>query len=227
VQGGEFEVNAFSEPPARSIIECRHDDSEVNLQWRMRHLSLEGHVSGLVLHFLLGAWAAGWFWGVNALLAGRMGPILLFGFAIWTIGGLQAVRAFWCLYRPTRPEAIRLTATQFLYKPGVGRVNTIGLFPWSYIEGPPPGKTIRRAPRRFAISRSELSEFRLIKGPDRHHLCFDRGEKRFEIGSTLEEPDRHWLYGLLEQWRRGEYAVERDAVSAPSPSVPSARRGGE
>jgi len=215
-QGGEFQVNAIADPPRSSIIECRHDDSGVTLQWRMRHLGLDGHVSGVFLHLWIAVWGAGWLWGVNTLLAGRMGPILLVGFVIWTIGGMQALRAFWRLYRPTRPETIRLTDRQFLYKPGVQRVNTIQLFPWSYVEEPPLGMTIRRAPRRFAVSRGELSEFRLIKGPDRHHLCIDDNEKRYEIGATLDEPDRHWLYWLLEQWRTGEFAVDSADSEAPT-----------
>ena len=66
------------------------------------------------------------------------------------------------------------------------------------------------------MDRDEIPGFRLDRVGERQRLCVDQGADRIEIGAALREPDREWLYVILEQWRSPGSKVELPATASPS-----------
>jgi len=115
--------------------------------------------------------------------------------------------ALWNLLRPQRPESVTLSLTMFRYDPGrvwlwgVGRMSRNR---WPYGSWPqqPFDATSWSQPKQpVEISRTELPPFQLERAGERQRLTFDRGADRIEIGACLREPEREWLFDLLEDWR--------------------------
>jgi hypothetical protein len=53
------------------------------------------------------------------------------------------------------------------------------------------------------VRRDDLDAFDLKHLADRQRLSLDIGADRIEIGESLREPEREWLFAVLEGWRRG------------------------
>jgi hypothetical protein len=50
------------------------------------------------------------------------------------------------------------------------------------------------------VSRRDVHELRIEVVRAHMHLYFKLGEKRFEIGEVLSEPEREWLHSILQKW---------------------------
>jgi hypothetical protein len=53
--------------------------------------------------------------------------------------------------------------------------------------------------RTYDLETSQMNNLRLERAGERQRLTFDYGRERIEIGCTLSEPEREWLYGVLRE----------------------------
>jgi hypothetical protein len=57
------------------------------------------------------------------------------------------------------------------------------------------------------VARSDIPGFVLERVGERQRLCFDRGADRLEIGARLREPEREWLFAVLQRWHAPNHPV--------------------
>lgn len=81
---------------------------------------------------------------------------------------------------------------------------------------PPPDLAAwRKSFQPREIARSEVKAFQMDRPTGTWRLYFDLGADRIEIGSTLADADRFWLYELLETWRTRRPLETRPWVDGP------------
>jgi hypothetical protein len=127
---------------------------------------------------------------------------------VWTVGGGFAIWSLWTMIRPSRPESVRLEIELLWYDPG--RSPDI---PWTRRRGwvyPPATKPSKPV----AVARSDIRAFVLERVAERQRLCFDHGADRLEIGADLREPEREWLFAILQRWHAPNSALPQTAASS-------------
>jgi hypothetical protein len=168
----------LADKPAQSVI-------DVTLSWpapsdnRFRR-----YTDRMLMVFWLYGWAASLVWPVGQIANGTADPFLVAWVATWTLGGAVALWALGNSFRPARPESVRLGSEALLHDAGGSRRC------W----GPPGGL------KPTQVARSDIRGFVLERDGERQRLYLDRGADRLEIGAGLREPEREWLFAVLQSW---------------------------
>jgi hypothetical protein len=116
---------------------------------------------------------------------------------LWALFGLFAAWALWASFRPARPESVRLESGVLRHDPG-GRRRC-----WARPGGEGP----------IQVARSDVRGFVLESVEGRSRLYLDRGIDRLEIGAGLREPDREWLFAVLQRWHSPNHSLQQTAVA--------------
>ena len=189
-------INLPPKPPG-SIVEVQQSHNSVVLSWKSRQSG--GCMRYGVLIFLL-AWMGGWVLGetsaVRALLKGDGGAFLLFWLVGWTVGGIFCATMIYRLARPSRPERVTLELLHLIHQPAIEPAN---IFSWHDKESNLFEIFKPRKIRRMA--KQEIGEIRIDRVGERQRLSLDYAAKRIEIGASLEEPEREWLFSVLQTWK--------------------------
>jgi hypothetical protein len=197
----------FPDVPAGSIIEQRETAAGVTLAWRLPGGDSSRFFSAAFILFWLCLWTFGGAMAALFLVTGAWGWAKLFLLAwlgLWAVGEVTAVCSLWALLRPPRPESVTLGAEAFRYDPGylptAESADGRGAQPGSSLRWPGHWPARRSV---IEVARDEVKEFVLERVGERQRLCFDHGADRVEIGPCLREPEREWLWAVLESWRQG------------------------
>jgi len=161
----------------------------------------------------MGFWLCGWAFGevmvTRQLLVGRHSPadlFLLFWLGAWTVGGTLAIRQLITLLKPARSAALTLDGDRLTYDPGHDPAAFMSNFN-RYSRRTGTGNFLaadQSIPKKpVSFSRSEAGAVRLDWVGERLRLTIDHGANRYEIGTSLTEPEKEWLATRLEQWRVG------------------------
>lgn len=191
-------MNSLPDKPAGSVIVEDTDAEGVTLSWPLPSPGPARFGIAAFLAFWLCGWAVGWFAAAGQIVRGGGGPFLVFWLCGWTVGGGFAVWMLWLVLRPARPEVVRLGAETFRYDPGRVPPNPWQRSGWWGLGWHHPSAP--RPPAAIEIARADLRGFVLERVGERQRLCFDRGADRLEIGATLREPEREWLFAVLQRW---------------------------
>lgn len=200
-------MERFPDKPSGSVIEEREELDGVKLFWRLPSGGPGRFAGAAFIAFWLCAWAFAWVMSANQLAHGRANIFLVGWLGAWTVGGGVAMWTLWRLVQPTRPESVTLSEDVLVHDPGSSSVDAVhryGIRPYqrSWPQGgwgPPP----TRNRKRVAVLKDDLGKFVLDRVGERQRLSFDRGADRIEIGESLREPEREWLWRVLEGWRQG------------------------
>lgn len=197
-------MRPVADKPSGSVVRESEDWDGLLLWWPWPG----GEWVRVFLMVFLPVWLVGWGVGavfaVNRLVTHGLDLFLCIWLAGWTAGGVFAMAALWFLARPSRPESVFLGETEFRYDPG--RFPCILIFqhqmmyafyaPILYVN---PLTALWRKP--LMIPKVELGKFVLERVGERQRLTFDHGADRVEVGRVLREPEREWLFDVLEIWR--------------------------
>src|SRR5262249_38413534 len=126
---------------------------------------------------------------VTCFLVGRVG--------FWTLVGGLCAWALLASFRPARPESVRLESGVMRHDPG-GRRRC-----WAR----PGGEGL------IQVARSDGRGFGLESVGGRSRLPIDRGIGRLEIGAGLREPDREWLFAVLQTWHSPNPSLQQTAAA--------------
>lgn len=187
-------MESLPEKPAGSTITESHDAAGATFSWMNPGPGPARFAVAAFLTFWLCGWAVGWVAAATAVV--RDGePFLVFWLGGWTVGGGFALWALWAMLRPARPESVRLETEVLRYDPGRVPFNPWQRTGWWW------GHSVSPKPTPAAtVARSDIRGFVLERVGERQRLCFDRGADRLEIGAALREPEREWLFAVLQRW---------------------------
>jgi hypothetical protein len=192
-------VDTLADKPAGSVI-------DVTLSWPApSDRRVRRHFEAAFLAFWLCGWAVSWVQMASLFANGgphpphpRVPPLLDFWLLVvwlglWTLGGRFALWGLWNYFRPARPESVRLEAEALRHDPG-------GRWPvWGH----------RAVIKPAQVARSDIRGFVLDRVEGRQRLWLDRGTDRLEIGAGLREPEREWLFAVLQRWHTPNPALHR------------------
>jgi hypothetical protein len=191
-------MEKLPDKPAGCAIDDLIDAEGITLRW-----PVGSRLGRYVLIAFLSIWLCGWTVGlvftVKKLILGAPQVLLMTWLAGWTIAGGLVIFILRRVLPRDRPESVRLDAQALRHIPG--RSDQINRF------------TPRL--RSLDVQRSKIRGFVLERVDGRQHLRFNHGAEHVEIGSSLREPEREWLYAVLQRWYSADEPLqlqERDRV---------------
>jgi hypothetical protein len=186
------------EKPPDCIISDSVGSGGVTLSWPIRWLGALRFTAPIFVALFLCLWAMIWKVVTDKQPPGGL-PFfstgLFVGWSYILVYFLWKLKLKFILW-PPRPESIRLEADALHYSPGEEPINQLRQRGWRR-KAPLP--TLAPA---LDVTRSELGGFFLEHAGRQQHLylCIELGAKRFEIAPFLSEPDREWLFRVLQSW---------------------------
>ena len=136
-------------------------------------------------------------------MSGPLEPFLLAWLGAWTVGGGFAMWTVWRIVRPAVPQSIVLDYQSFDFDSGIIPLDLVALQSRTMTDRRGYA-SLGKKRQKFHVTRDEHPVFVLERVGDTQRLRFDRGIQRVEIGETLSEPEREWLYGVLRSWQEGK-----------------------
>jgi hypothetical protein len=178
--------------PDGSVIEEREEFEGTRLSWPLPSVASVRYVALPFFALWTIPWAIGLIASVRSLIVSPDLGLLLWIVA-WTICGGWAPVVAWASFR-RRPESVVLGHDSLTYDRG-----------WALDSPTTLDALMSNAPTalpRRPIVLPRRSGFFLAPAGDRHRLGVEHEGEPIEIGASLGEPDRAWLHGVLERWRR-------------------------
>jgi len=168
--------------------------------------------SGVMRYFIiiflmvwLGGWAVGWVSAFSALMGGKAEgggrAFLLFWLAGWSVGGVFAFFALYQLLRPSAPEEYVLQYPELGYDSGTPPFT----MSFDYRSQMNVWRKLLRKRAQEQFSPSDLRTLKLREFESGNRLTIDKGSERIELGSSLSEIEREWLYRQIIQ----KYRIEQ------------------
>lgn len=189
------------EPLQGSAIKLDRDMHCITYSWVNGKKSLLQYPAALFMLFWLGGWAVGEYMAAKELFTGDKMPLfgkLFLGFWLcaWTVGGAAVACGLYSFLRPPKPAKLTLSAGAIEYQTGTSPENVFNRSTYNQTgEKPNLFKFFRN--KIYKLDMSEVKNLRLEYAGERQRLTCDKGIERIEIGPTLTEPEREWLYGIL------------------------------
>ncbi|MDH4240787.1 MAG: DUF2244 domain-containing protein [Phycisphaerae bacterium] len=193
------------EPPEGSKINIERDIDSIRYNWQEGKKSI-GHY--LVLAFMC-FWFCGWTVGgfvaiyifivtVVAYFINKV-PIfaplfVLFWLGAWAIGEILVFKTLYYALRPKKPSVLTLSNRGITFETGT---SSPILAQRQYHRKAFSFKKFKN--RTFDLGMNETETLRLESIGEKQRLSFDHGAERIEIGETLTEPEREWLYNVLTE----------------------------
>lgn len=148
--------------------------------------------------FWLGGWAFGWQSAFNQITSTNAGPkgFLIFWLGGWTIGGIFAVLMLYRLASPGVPETLVLAKPALRYDSGVAPMK-IGFDYRSQME---VWKRMFARRKQLTLEPENLRTLKLREFDGGNRLTVDCGAERIELGTSLSEIEREWLYKALVEY---------------------------
>jgi hypothetical protein len=192
------------DPPIGSQIEIRGGLDETQFVWKQGR---KGVVHYLVLAFLL-FWFCGWTVGgcmavfvffvvLIGWIAGEapvFAPLFLFFWlGAWTVGEIVTFKILYFTLRPQKPSVLTLSSKGIAFETGTRSPNLTPTRPQKKFYS--SFEEFRN--RKFSLALPQIRTVNLGWAGEKQRLSFDYGVERIEIGQSLSEPEREWLYSLL------------------------------
>jgi hypothetical protein len=172
--------------PAECDIVMSSDPGGVTLSWTPRAVRSDPRLLAFLVFWLCG-WLVFFVYAVFNLLNGESVAFLVSWLGVWIVAGCLVMRALWAMLRSPLPESLRLETDVLQYDSGC--------------------RLQRRDKRVIEFARTDLYGVALEPVRERERLCLDLGDGWFEIGASLREAERKWMFAVLQQW----YNAERNA----------------
>lgn len=191
------------EPLAGSKIQISRDISSTTYFWKNGQRSLSEYPVMAFLIFWLGGWTMGGFMTVKSLLLEGDMPLsarifILCWLGGWACGEAAVIYILYNFFKPKKPAKLTLSSSYIEYETGTSPVNFFNYC--RYPRSEKRSKIFKNLRNKtYRIERSFLENLQLERVAERQRLTFDVGAERVEIGETLSEPEREWLYKILRR----------------------------
>ena len=190
------------ESPAGTKIEVDRDIYSTTYFWKNGEKGLGQYPVAAFLIFWFCGWTVGGFMAVKAFFKGDDAPLfgrlfLLFWLGGWAVGEVAVAFILYSIFRPLKPAKLTLSKGLFEYQTGT---KPFSFNYYTYHQSSQRPKFFQSISNKsYRIETRELKNLRLDRVGERQRLTFDMGIERIEIGETLSEPEREWLYEVLKR----------------------------
>jgi hypothetical protein len=193
------------EPPEGSKINIERDINSIRYSWQEGKKSIGHYLMLAFLSFWFCGWTVGGFVAIYMLIVTAVGffidkvPIfvplfILFWMGAWTIGEIVVFKTLYYALKPKNPSVLTLSNRGITFKTGTHSPN---LARHNYHKKAFSSKEFKN--RTYGLGTSEVETLKLERTGEKQRLSFDHGTERIEIGETLTEPEREWLYNVLTE----------------------------
>ena len=172
------------------------------------------HGSGGIMRFFmatfliawLGGWAFGWIAAFGSLFKqGGPSGFIIFWLVGWTVGGIFALFFLFRLLRSSVPEELVLSMQSLVHDSGIPPFR----MSFDYCSQIEVWKRMFKRRKKTEISQQDIRTLRLREIDGGNRVTIDRGTERIDLGVSLSEVEREWLFSTLAE----KYKVEQDAPS--------------
>lgn len=191
-----------ADPPIESRIKVeadRNDNVRLILPEPKREIARYG-VSAFLIFWLCG-WAYGWISVFHAITSGAKngGFFAVVWLGAWTVGGGFAIWTLWRMLRPSVPETLVFAKPNLIYDTGIQPPP----ISFGYSRGADMWKKMFQKRRQIEFTGADIATIKLRDTDADNRLTIDQRNDRIDLGRTLSEVEREWLFQLIRQ----EYAV--------------------
>ncbi len=158
------------------------------------------------LIFWLCGWCAGWIGAFHELFFSHQKTpelFLLFWLGGWTIGGGFALAYLYRLLRPSIPETLTLARPNLIHDSGVQPLDIMSFNRYAYRHRQNAWKKAFQRRKVTIFSPENLATLKIRDVDGGNRLTIDQGNERFDLGESLTEVEREWLFERL----KGEYGL--------------------
>lgn len=182
--------------PEGSIIDVQNDFNKVTLLWKNPSGGLTRYGSSLFLLAWIGGWTIGEYSAIKSI-SQKIDPFLLFWLVGWTLGGGFAVFQLYRLLRPVKPEKLVIDTTSLFFQRGTSPFNL------SHKNSDEEGQKLQWLPQKakYNLEKNKVGKILIDNSFGRQRLTIDYGAERIEVGEFLREPEREWVYQVLQNWQ--------------------------
>jgi hypothetical protein len=193
----------IKEPPSGFKIQVEETLRGTKYSWRDEE-STSAKFKSLILHILIVCFAL--FFGLFILIRFMYGPeeapvyILCIVFAVCILMVLSNGYLAYKTLKGPKPFLLILSPGNILYESGTiseSSIREIARNVQGLNEVFEMSKKYTK--RSLNIATSNITNLKLEREGEKQQLCLDYEGQRIEIGPTLSEPEREWLYEVLKQ----------------------------
>lgn len=194
------------EPPAGANIKVDRDMHSTTYFWKNGEKSIGQYGAAAFMIFWLCGWTVGGFMAAGALFFGKEMPLssrlfMLFWLGGWACGEVFVIYALYNIFRPLKPAKLTLSSTYFEYETGT-KPYSFNYYKYDRSQQKPKFfQNLRN--KNYRLELNQPVNLHLERIGERQRLTFDIGSERVEIGDTLTEPEREWLYEILREHIEG------------------------
>lgn len=189
------------DPPEGSAIRVDRDIHTTIYSWDNGKTSILSYLSVVLLVVFLGFWLMGEISVIRSLmkedvpLFGRL--FMIFWLGGWSIGGVMIMYSIYNTVKPLKPASLKLSTGVIIYETGTEPFN---FFMWDYRRRKEFSGYFKRSRNKvYDVESANVQNLQLERVGERQRLSFDYGVQRLEIGKSLTEPEREWLYNILKE----------------------------
>lgn len=189
--------------PSGSLIQVERTTNGLKLNWKNPdNPFLRVSISGFLL-FWLGGWTVGGIFAMQMLWKSYQESIpfslfLLFWLGGWAFGEISVIVSLSQILRGPSRSLLSLGYRDIQYIPG--RV-PLSFFDSNLVQRSQTSNwNLWSNQKPFSAQKQEVQNLQLTNVVQHLRLSFDVGTRRIEIGRYLSEPEKEWLYQVMEKW---------------------------
>ena len=193
------------ELPEGSKINIERDVDSIRYSWRKGKKSIGHYLVLAFMSFWFCGWTVGGFAVVYILIVTAVGffidkvPIfvllfLLFWLGGWTICEIVVFKTLYYALKPKKSSVLTISNRGIVFETGT---SSPILGQRQHYKKAVSFKEFKN--RTFNLGTSEAETLKLDRAGEKQRLSFDQGAERIEIGESLTEPEREWLYNVLTE----------------------------
>ena len=190
-------------PPDGSEIQVDREIHSTTYSWKNGKKGWAVLPIAAFLTFWLCGWTVGGIMAGKELLFGKEVPIfarlfLLFWLCGWAFGECAVIFILCNIFRPAKPAKLIISPRSIEFHTGT-KMYLPNRNSNDYNRNKRKNITDYFRNKVYTVGVNEMSNLSLDFAGDRQRLTFDVGVERVEIGESLTEPEREWLYEVLEK----------------------------
>ncbi|MHC4478428.1 MAG: hypothetical protein ACYTEL_22540 [Planctomycetota bacterium] len=189
------------DPPQGSKIQVQRDMHSTRYLWANKERNFLGYVMAPILFVFLCVWTCAGIGMISDVIDESTPPTerlhRVSGLAAWIVFESGLIAILYLVLRPQKPSVLTLSAGFVEYQTGTRCLDLLTASDKK--SGGLLSQFKQLKNRAYKLRAAELGRLKLERRSEKQMLLIDYEGKLIEIGETLSEPEREWLYEILKQ----------------------------